>query len=197
LYYFAVATIATEAIVLHAFDYRETSRILRLATRDLGVCSVMARGVRRPRSRFSPALDLFAGGSAQIALHATGDMHTLSAFDVEKARSALALRWGRFAAASALSEMMIRFGSEDAQPTLYHALVGALDSLCVTEDARTVEAGLAGAWTIVAELGFAPALDQCASCGSQIRSDATARFAHRAGGVLCTPCTSSFPSAGR
>jgi DNA repair protein RecO (recombination protein O) len=41
-----VRTLATDAIVLHAFDYRETSRIVRLATRDVGMVSVIARGAR-------------------------------------------------------------------------------------------------------------------------------------------------------
>ena len=36
--------VVTEAIVLHAFDYLESSRILRLVTRDAGVRSVLARG---------------------------------------------------------------------------------------------------------------------------------------------------------
>ncbi|MFM8780511.1 MAG: DNA repair protein RecO, partial [Gemmatimonadota bacterium] len=49
----------TDALVLHAFDYRETSRIVRLATRHAGVVSAVARGARRPKSRFGSGLDLF------------------------------------------------------------------------------------------------------------------------------------------
>ena len=54
--------VETDAIVLHAFDYSETSRILRLATRDAGVQSVLARGARRYRSKVGTAVDLFAQG---------------------------------------------------------------------------------------------------------------------------------------
>ena len=60
-----MSLVATEAIILHAFDYSETSRILRLATRDVGVISALARGARRSRTRFGTALDLFAQGPAQ------------------------------------------------------------------------------------------------------------------------------------
>ena len=59
--------LATEAVVLHAFPYLESSRILRLATRDAGVVSALARGARRPKNRFG-ALDLFTGGTAQLSV---------------------------------------------------------------------------------------------------------------------------------
>src|ERR687883_1333581 len=92
--------LTTDAIVLHAFDYSETSRILRLATREAGVQSVLARGARRAKSRFGSALDLFAQGAAQLYLKEGRDLQTLSGFDVTRARPALADDLGRFAGAS-------------------------------------------------------------------------------------------------
>ena len=55
-----MSTLVTEAIVLHAFDYLETSRIIRLMTREAGVQSVLARGARNSRKRFGNAGDLFS-----------------------------------------------------------------------------------------------------------------------------------------
>ena len=52
--------LATEAIVLHAFDYLESSRIIRLLTREAGIQSTVARGARKSRGRYGSALDLFA-----------------------------------------------------------------------------------------------------------------------------------------
>jgi len=43
--------LVTDAIVLHSFDYLESSRILRLLTREAGVRSVLARGARRSQRR--------------------------------------------------------------------------------------------------------------------------------------------------
>jgi len=48
--------VRTDAVVLHAFDYGETSRIVRLLTRQNGVIGVMARGARRPTSTFGSTL---------------------------------------------------------------------------------------------------------------------------------------------
>ena len=48
--------VRTDAVVLHAFDYGETSRIVRLLTRQHGVVGVLARGARRPTSQFGSTL---------------------------------------------------------------------------------------------------------------------------------------------
>jgi DNA repair protein RecO (recombination protein O) len=185
--------IVTDAIVLHSFDYRETSRILRLATREAGVRSVIARGARRPNNRFGAALDLFAQGTAQIVVRGSGDLHTLAGFDVLRARTALAARWDRFAAANALSEIMLRFARDDAQPGLYDAFAQALASLETSDNGAA--AGLAGAWALVTELGFAPSLDLCASCGTPLADEATVKFSHRVGGALCELCAPQHPGS--
>lgn len=48
--------VRTEAVVLRAFDYGETSRIVTLLTRQHGVVGTLARGARRPKSRFGSTL---------------------------------------------------------------------------------------------------------------------------------------------
>jgi DNA repair protein RecO (recombination protein O) len=192
-----VSLVTTDAIVLHAFDYRETSRILRVVTRELGVRSVIARGARRSRNRFGPALDLFAEGPAQLALHPTGDLHTLVAFDVMRARPELAEVWGRFAAANALSEILLRFARDDTHTELFVAFQQALDAVAAADNATAASAGLAGAWALVAELGFAPSLDVCAGCGAPLANQVTVVFGHRAGGALCDRCADGTPGTRR
>src|SRR5439155_456488 len=51
-----MALVTTPAVVLRTYPYSETSKIVRLATRDLGVQSAIAKGVLRPKSRFAAAL---------------------------------------------------------------------------------------------------------------------------------------------
>lgn len=187
--------IQTEAIILHGFDYRETSRIVRLATRDAGVVSAIARGAKRPRSRFGQGLDLFTSGVAHLSLHATRDLHTLSAFDATRARPALGESLQRFGAAAALGELCIRFGSDDVQGTIHDALADGLDALGAAEDADVAARTLAAGWRLVAELGFAPALAACALCHRPLDPVETVRFGHRAGGALCRLCAAAAPGA--
>lgn len=185
-----MSLVTTPAVVLHAFDYMESSRIVRLFTRDAGVQSALARGARSSRKRFGGggALDLFAEGEAQFHVKSGRELHTLAGFDVTRSRPALALDIGRFTAASALAELVLRFARDDAQPSLYDAFLDALDRLAAAPAGRTREAGLAGAWRLVAELGFAPSLDACNACHEAIPADRPAAFSHPAGGVLCPTC---------
>ena len=188
--------LATDAIVLHAFDYSETSRILRLATRDAGVVSVLARGARRSTKRFGSALDLFAEGTVQVLVRDQRDLQTLCAFDLTRSRPGLAADLGRFAGASALAELVLRFATDDPQVSLFDALSRSLDELCTAEPDEAREVTLAGAWRLVGELGFAPSLDMCSACHSQVAIADALPFSHAAGGVLCANCARRHP-AGR
>jgi DNA repair protein RecO (recombination protein O) len=183
-----VRTLSTDAIVLHAFDYRETSRIVRLATRDAGIVSAIARGARRPKSKFGSAIDLFTGGVAHIGLHPTGDLHTLNGFDSTVGRAQLADSLSRFGAAEALSEVCLRFGKEDDSGRVYEASERALDRIGAASPDRVAEAALAGLWHFVAGLGFAPSLDACALCHAPLDPASVVTFNHRAGGALCAAC---------
>ena len=191
-----MALLATDAVVLHAFNYLESSRILRLVTRDGGVRSALAKGARRSSRRFGSAVDLFAQGSAQLHTRPGRDLDTLSAFDVTIARPALAEDMGRFAGASAIAELTLRFGREAADSGLFDAVVSALEALSLASSDGALTTTLAGAWMIVAELGFAPTLDACADCHAALDDGATVMFSHRAGGALCARCGRLAP-AGR
>ena len=186
--------IETAAIVLHAFDYRETSRIVRLATREAGVVSAIAKGARRPKSRFGQGLDLFTGGTAQLVLHGNRDLHTLAGFDATRARPALASSLPRFGGAAALAEICLRFGTE-ATAGVHDALAAALDRIGSGPEDDVTAAVLAAGWRIVGELGFAPTLDTCALCHRELQPDEDVRFAHRSGGAVCATCRSLVPGA--
>ena len=191
-----MALLATEAIVLHVFDYLESSRILRIVTREAGVRSVLAKGARRSSRRFGSALDLFAQGSAQLYAKPGRDLDTLSGFDVTQARAELAGDLGRFTGASAVAELTLRFGRDAADPALFDAVAAALDALAGASHEETLATTLASAWHIVAELGFGPALDVCAECHVTLDEHATVMFSHPSGGALCARCGRLAP-AGR
>jgi len=189
-----MAPVVTEAIVLHAFDYLETSRILRLLTRESGVQSVLARGARRSRKRFGSAMDLFAQGIAEIHTRPNRELQTLGALDVTRARSELGTDVGRFTAASMISEIVLRFPYEEAAG-IFDTVEECFDRIGAAAPDRTLEAGLGGAWRIISELGFTPALDVCANCHAPIDPAVSVAFSHSAGGALCARCGAASSGA--
>jgi DNA repair protein RecO (recombination protein O) len=180
--------IATDAIVLHVQDYLESSRIVRLATREHGVQSVLARGARRPRSKFGSSLDLFASGVAHFTLKAGRELSNLSGFDLTRSRMALAADLDRFSGASALAELAMRFAHADPHDDALEVLGRSLDEIADSPLGTSTDVSLAAAWRYVAALGFAPSMDRCCSCGTELPADRAAPFSHHGGGVVCERC---------
>jgi DNA repair protein RecO (recombination protein O) len=58
----------------------------------------------------------------------------------------------------------------------------------VSADDAVAGVALGGAWRLVAELGFAPSLEECASCHAPLAGTLPVVFNHRAGGALCERC---------
>ena len=183
-----MTTLVSDAIVLHTFDYLETSRIIRLMTRDAGVQSVIARGARNSRKRFGSAIDLFAQGAVEIEMREHRELQVLSSFELTRGRPQFACDVGRFTAGSMIAELALRTSSDEPSPTLFDALELALDNLASAGADQTVAAGLGGAWQLIAALGFSPSLDICANCHAELDESATVAFSHAAGGSLCERC---------
>jgi len=179
--------VTTAAVVLAAFPYRETSRIVRIATRDLGVQGAVARGALRPRSRFAVGLQVLTEGTATLLPARNGDLHTLTQFDAERVRIGLAARLDRYAAASFLSELMLRFAPASRQVESFDLLRDALEVLEVAPGVAVEPLALRSLWRMVAMLGFAPRLESCARCGAPAEVG-PACFSPQDGGVLCRRC---------
>lgn len=183
----------TEAIVLHAANYLESSRLLRLLTRDGGVQSVVARGARSSKKRFGSAVDLFAEGQAQIQLKAGRDLHGLNGFDVTRSRVSIAADLARFTAASAIAEVVLRLVHDEEAPDIYDLVREGLDLLSESPEADVVGVTVGVLWRLLAEVGFRPWIDQCAECHAIIPVDQPTRFHVAIGGALCDRCARLAP----
>lgn len=188
-----MSVLVTDAIVLHAANYLESSRILKLATRDAGVQTVVARGARSSKKRFGSAVDLFAEGQAQVQWKPGRDLQSLTGFDVTVSRPALGTDLTRFTAASAIAESVLRVVHDEAAPRVYELLADGLNRLAAASVGDSVSTALATLWQIVGEVGFRPTIDACVECHSALPEGAEVRFHHRLGGALCGNCEALLP----
>lgn len=178
----------TPAIVLSTLRYSETSKIVRLATREYGVQSAIAKGASRPRSRFGAALQVLSDGVAHLLMKEHRELHLLTAFDVARVRVGLAARLDRYSAAVALAEVMLRFAPPDAHPESFDLLKDALDLLEQVPEPAVEATGIRLLWALVGSLGFAPSLDSCVRDGLPLPADGPLAFSTRDGGALCRNC---------
>ena len=186
-----MSLVSTPAIVLRTYRYSETSKIVRLATRDYGVQSAIAKGVFRPRSPFGAALETLSEGVAQLYHKETRELQTLAAFDVVQLRRGLAGDLGRFAGAAALSEVMLKMAPPAPLPAAYEAFILGLDALVKAPSGEADAVAVRWLWLLVGVLGFAPQLDACVRDGNAVSG--TVAFSTADGGVLCASCAGAHP----
>jgi DNA repair protein RecO (recombination protein O) len=182
--------VSTTAIVLSTLRYSETSKIVRLATREHGVQSVIAKGALRPRSRFGAALQLLSEGQAELLMKEGRDLHLLTAFELTRLHVGLAAEIERYAAACALAEVMLRFAPADPHPESFEVLHLALGQLEEAESGAVEALGFRLLWQLVGVLGFAPSMEACVVDGRPLSPAGTVAFSAPEGGVLCPECAS-------
>ena len=185
-----MSVVSTPAVLLRSFNYSETSRALRLYTKDLGLVSVMAKGVRRSSARGHGALDTFSRGELTAYVRPTRDLQTFKEFAVEEAGGSLGRDVLRFTGASVLAEIVLLHAAPDPSPQVFERLTNALRRIDTEPLAGIVGAVLAEGWMLVATLGYEPHIDRCVHCGKTLDATEVLRFDFSAGGVRCSGCGS-------
>jgi DNA repair protein RecO (recombination protein O) len=180
--------IDSPAIVLSTLRYSETSKIVRLATREHGVQSAIAKGALRPRSRFGASLQFLSEGQARLLVKEHRELHILASFDLVRLHAGLAADLERYATASALAEVMLRFAPAEPHFESYDVLREALGLLEGAAAAELESLGFRALWQLVSVLGFAPALDACVRDGTPLPAGGGVAFSTREGGALCPAC---------
>lgn len=177
----------TEAIVLRTMDLGEADRVLTVLTPRLGKLRVIAKGVRRPRSRIGGALQPFSDVQLVLAVGRTFDVVTSSS--LEDPHLGLRNDLHSTAAAWYVVELADRFceGAADSHDA-FRLLAQALSALDAGgEVAREVIAR----WfelALLDAMGFRPELGRCLECGATIEADGNS-FSPVGGGVLCRDCS--------
>jgi len=185
-----MSVVSTPAVLLRSFNYSETSRVLKLYTKDLGLVSVMAKGIRRGGARGQGGLDTFSRGELTAYVRSTRDLQTFKEFAVEEAGGSLGRDVLRFAGASLLAEIVLLHAGSDPSPEVFERFTNALRRIDTEPLAGIIGAVLAEGWMLVTTLGYEPQIDLCVSCGRAPDASEVLRFDFSAGGVRCSDCAS-------
>ena len=181
----------TEAIVLRSIRYGEADRVLHLYTRERGRVGAMAKGVRRPRSRFGGRLEpLFR---VDLVLHeGRGELCTVTSASTVSAHPRLRdSREPLQRATQACDAVLKLFDSQEANHPAYNLLCNELTLLDEQPAAASRAQALAFRLKLLLAAGFMPELASCASCGEREHLGA---FSASAGGIVCASCEAgSFP----
>jgi DNA repair protein RecO (recombination protein O) len=186
-------TLKTEAVVLRSIRYGEADRILHLYSKTHGRIGAIAKGARKPRSRFGGRLEPFF--RLDLVLHeGRGELLTVTGVATVAGFPSLRGRAASLDAAARACDAVLRLlDSPEPNPPAYNLLCRYLSLLDDPAAARATELETALSFRLKLALvaGFAPELAACAHCGD---AEHLAGFSGAAGGVVCSSCEAgSFP----
>ena len=176
------------AVVLRSYQLGEADRILSLLTQDHGLLRAVAKGVRKPSSRFGSRLQPL--NHVHVTIYQGRSLGTISAVDsVRLYGSEIAGDYVRWSAGHVLAEATERLVPEEQEPARphYRLLVSGLAALAQDQrDPRLViDAFLLRS---LATGGWAPSFGDCAQCGA----GGPHPWVHLpSGGAVCEHCRPS------
>ena len=177
----------TDAIVLRAVGWSETSLIVTLLTRDFGKVSALAKRARRPKSPFEAALDLLCRCRI-VFLPKSGDvLDLLTEAKLMRQFRNRTQRLKNLYAAYYVAELLrelIDHGQPQAD--VYHLADETL--LKLEQDAQVDGVLLQFEMSLLKLLGHQPSMTRCVGCDTPLLDEGPVHFGLLVSGVLCDRC---------
>src|SRR5215813_13477898 len=152
-----------QGVVLRSIKLGETDRIVTLMGQRHGKVRAVAKGVRKPGSRFGARLEPTSHIAFQC-YRGRGDLDVVTQVETVDANRTLREHYGCLTHAVSMLEATDQVAQErEPNPALYRMLVGALRTLAATPSPVVSTAYF---WKLLSLEGFHPMLDACARCGA-------------------------------
>lgn len=178
-----MANYRDQGIVLRTYKLGETDRIVHLFTQGRGKVRAVAKGVRRPGSRFGGRLEPFS--HVDLQLYEGRNLDVINQAELLASHATVREEYGRSAAGSVMVELVDVVAQEgERDNALFLLLRAGLQALAAQppDPAVFVDAFLLRSAAIV---GFHAFTDACAACR---RPGVHAFLSVKAGGTLCADC---------
>lgn len=149
----------TDALVLKTWPYSESTLIVSLLTRDMGVVRVLAKGARRMQGQTAAAFDLFSQIRAKIRARSGEGLGNLSSVELRQGWMYLRTDLKRLALASVVMEVLGAVAAHShPEAFFYEEAVEFLESL----EKAAAPGSLAGLalLRLLHHAGHPPAIDE-------------------------------------
>ncbi|MBN1480750.1 DNA repair protein RecO [candidate division KSB1 bacterium] len=176
-----------DAIIMHSRKQGETSKILRLYTREFGKISAMAKGSRGTRSKYLGALEPFNRVSLVFYKKEGRQLHYLSDASITESFGNLHAQLGKLALAAVACEIIDKSEQDDhSHPEQFLLLLNTLRAL---DQHKTGLRNIIRAFQIqfITMAGFEPELEACHYC-HRPEVDTLLYFSPNLGLYSCSQC---------
>lgn len=179
-------TYTLTAFTLRGYALAEADRILVLMTREHGLKRVVAKGLRKPKSRIGGRLEPFRENRVMLAKGKNMDV----VVQAEGSRSYpdVSRDFEAMACAMSAAELLLAFLEDgDPQAEAYDLYAELLEALVPGASAETLLAGFE--LHLLDLLGYRPQLDACVGCDRPLAEDGHVAGLHiEGGGAMCDHC---------
>ena len=187
-----MSSIKSSAIVLKSINWRDTSKIITLFTREVGKISVIAKGAKQLKSRYQGILESINLLEVVIHISSTRKLQILGQASLENTFKDIRSDFNKTGYAFSLLELTDIFFKEGSVDEIYFDFLNTL----LSELGKTAEPKLIFWYYLIklgSYLGFRPVFDECASCRRQISAEESI-FSMKEGAIICSTCGSSSDS---
>lgn len=134
-------TLRTKAIVIRRTNYSEADRILQLLTPHDGILSVIARGVRKEKSKLAGGIELFARCDVTVG-SGKGELGILTAARLETFYGAIMTDYDRLQFGYEAIKQVAKMATDSDEPAFYDLLEQTFMAL----DDVSIDVRLTKAW---------------------------------------------------
>ncbi|KPL01104.1 MAG: hypothetical protein AMJ91_01455 [candidate division Zixibacteria bacterium SM23_73_3] len=178
----------TEAIVLKSIKFGDTSKIATLYTKDCGKIKVIAKGIRKPKSRLAGALQTFSHIQIVFYKKRTSEIYLLSQSEIMKSYQSLYKDLNRYVFASAALELLDRLiTGEESNPELFELALATLSFMERCPQGSMEKSFCSYVLKLTHLLGYKPKFERCINCNKQVEGKIVL-FSPEKGGIICKRC---------
>lgn len=182
--------IRLQGIVLRNKAYGESDQLLFVFTRERGKVSMIAKGAKKPRSRFGAVTEAFTIADFVCYQHSTSSMPSLSQADIiahhQHIRSDLLLTAYGAYWLELVDQVIL---DKEPSPVLYQQLGILLQQLDEGKDAEILTRLLE--LVVLTAAGYQPICSRCANCGTVWEDGDEVAFSLSRSGTVCKNCRDS------
>lgn len=173
------------AIVLSTLKLGESDRILRLLSRERGLLSAVAKGVRKTKSKFGGKLEPFT--CADLFLYTGKGLDIVLQSETVGSFKGIKSDLRKVACASVIADMALRCQLEEPRREPYELVYYFFQQLDKA-DSRLKLLLMSFQAKYLTMLGFEPLIENCCICGRDMILNQGFLFSVGSGGVVCADC---------
>jgi len=186
-----MSLLKTPAVTLKSRKWGEADRIVTFYTLRFGKLRGVARGARRPKSRFGSALEPFVHCDLNVFVKGNDSLYRITQADIRTTHAVLREDLTLMAGSARLVNLVDAVTAEgDPGPKTFETLLAGLEAL--HENGDPLLTTLLFQIRLLGHTGFRPQTEHCAACG-QAAKPMGGQFSPLAGGAVCADCARRRP----